>query len=148
MKVILKQNVNGLGKKGEIVEAADGYARNFLFAKGLAKEANQGNLNNLQQKKKAKKNRKQRKLEEAKKKAEKIEDKVLELSVKAGDNGRLFGSVTSNDVADKVQEKTGVKIDKRKVQLSDNIKSLGTTKVDIKLHKDVTATVKVKVVEA
>ncbi|GAB6099636.1 50S ribosomal protein L9 [Halanaerocella petrolearia] len=148
MKVILKDNVQGLGNKGEVVEASDGYARNFLFPRDLAKEATQGNLNNLKQKKNAKKKRKQRELEEAEEKAEEIEGMIIEVAVKAGDNGRLFGSVTSNDVADKIKEETGIEVDKRKVQLSGNIKSLGSTKVDVKLHKDVTATVKVKVVEA
>ena len=148
MKVILKENVKGLGSKNEVVEASDGYARNYLFPRGLAKEANQSNLHDLKQKKKAKKRKKKRELEEAKEKANKISDRVFSIPVKAGDNGRLFGSVTTNDIADKVEDDTGIKIDKRKIELSSNISSLGTKKVDIKLHKDVTATVKVKVTRA
>ena len=148
MKVILEEDVNGLGQQGEVVEAADGYARNFLFPKGLAKEATEGNLKNLRQKRKAQEQREERQIEEAEEKAAEIEDLLLEIAVKAGENGKLFGSVTSTDIAEKIKEKTGIKVDKRKVQLTDNIKTLGTTKVEVKLHTEVLATVKVKVVEA
>ncbi|GAB6137171.1 50S ribosomal protein L9 [Halanaerobaculum tunisiense] len=148
MKVILEEDVNGLGQQGEVVEAADGYARNFLFPKGLAKKATEGNLKNLRQKRKAQEQREERQIEEAEEKAAEIEDLLLEIAVKAGDNGKLFGSVTSTDIAEKIKEETGIKVDKRKVQLTDNIKTLGTTKVEVKLHTEVLATVKVKVVEA
>ncbi|WP_027339654.1 50S ribosomal protein L9 [Halonatronum saccharophilum] len=148
MKVILQKNVKGLGKKGEVVEASDGHARNFLIPRGLAKKANEGNVNTLKEKKKAKKRKRRRELEEAKAKAKELEGEIFEIKVKAGDNGRLFGSVTSKDIANKIKEVTGEKIDKRKIDLSSHIRSLGTKKVSIKLHKDVTVEIRVKVVQA
>jgi len=148
MKVILQKDVKGLGKKGEVVNASDGHARNYLIPRGLAKKASEGNIHNLKQKKKAKKRRRERELEEAKEKAESLEGEMFTFKVKAGENGRLFGSVTTNDIADKIEQETGQKIDKRKIDLNDNIRTLGTKKVSIKLHKNVTANVKVKVTEA
>ncbi|MCK8826860.1 50S ribosomal protein L9 [Natroniella acetigena] len=148
MKVILKKDVKGLGSKGEVVKAADGHARNYLIPRGLAKEATNANMKKLKQKKKVKARKKEKELEEAQAKADKIADQVFTISVKAGENGRLFGSVTTNDIAEQVAEFLGEKIDKRKVDLAENIRSLGIRKVDIKLHKDVTATIKVKVIEA
>ncbi|KXS40954.1 MULTISPECIES: 50S ribosomal protein L9 [unclassified Candidatus Frackibacter] len=148
MKVILKEDVNNIGNKGEVVEVADGHARNYLLPKGLAVEANDAQLSKLKAKKKAKKRQKKKELEEAKEKANKIEDLILEIPVKAGEMGKLFGSVTTNDIADAIYDEIGIKIDKRKVELDDNIKTLGTKKVEINLHKDVSATVKVKVTEA
>ncbi|PRX31828.1 LSU ribosomal protein L9P [Orenia metallireducens] len=148
MKVILQKDVKGLGKKGEVVNASDGHARNYLLPRGLAKEANEGNIHNLKQKKKAKKRKKERELEEAQEQAKSLEGKIFTFKVKAGENGRLFGSVTTSDIADKIEQKTGQKIDKRKIDLNDNIRTLGTKKVSIKLHKNVTADVKVKVTEA
>ncbi len=147
MKVILQKNVKGLGKKGEVVDASAGHARNYLIPRGLAKEADEANLKNLKQKRKAKRRRRERELKEAKEKKESLEGEIFTISVKAGENGRLFGSVTSNDIADKIKEDTGEKIDKRNIKLSDNIRNLGTKRVDIKLHKKVTATVRIKVVE-
>lgn len=148
MKVILEKDVSGLGKKGEVVDASDGHARNYLIPRGLAKKANNANIHNLKQKKKAKKRKKKKELKEAQKRAKKLEGEIFEISVKAGDNGRLFGSVTANDIADKIKEDIGEKIDKRKIDLDDYIRSLGTKKVEVKLHKDVTATIKVKVTKA
>ncbi|SJZ80859.1 50S ribosomal protein L9 [Selenihalanaerobacter shriftii] len=148
MKVILKEDVKSLGEKGEIVKAADGHARNYLLPRGLAVEASGTELAKLKEKEKAKKRQKEQELEEAKGKAAELEDVILEISVKAGETGKLFGSVTTNDIADTIQEQVGIKIDKRKVELEDYIKSLGTKKVSINLHKDVSATVKVKVTEA
>ncbi|MBM7624329.1 50S ribosomal protein L9 [Sporohalobacter salinus] len=148
MKVILKEDVKNIGQKNEVVEVADGHARNYLLPKGLAVKATDSQLSKLKQKKQARKRKKQQELNEAQKKADKLEDKVFEVSVKAGETGKLFGSVTTNDIADVIEDETGVKIDKRKVELDDNIKTLGTKKVTINLHKDVTAMVKIKVVEA
>ncbi|MBM7557608.1 50S ribosomal protein L9 [Halanaerobacter jeridensis] len=148
MKVILQEDVSNLGNKGDVVEAADGHARNYLLPRGLAKEATKQNLNNLEQKKKSKQKQKEEERKEAQKKAEELEGLVLEIAVKAGDNNRLFGSVTSMDIADEIEAETGEKIDKRNIDLDENIKNLGVKPVDIKLHKDVTATVKVKVIEA
>ncbi|MGM0471836.1 MAG: 50S ribosomal protein L9 [Bacillota bacterium] len=148
MKVILKEDVSDLGQKNEVVDVADGHARNYLFPRGLAVEATDSELAKLEEKKQAKKRQRQEELKEAKKKAEELEGEIFEIAVKAGEAGKLFGSVTTNDIADKIEEETGVKIDKRKVELDDNIKSLGTKKVDINLHNEVTATINVKVVAA
>ncbi|OCL28468.1 50S ribosomal protein L9 [Orenia metallireducens] len=148
MKVILQKDVKGLGKKGEVVNASDGHARNYLIPRGLAKEANEGNIHNLKQKKSARRRRKERELDEAKEQAKSLEGKIFTFKVKAGENGRLFGSVTTSDIADKIEQETGEKIDKRKIDLDDNIRTLGTKRVTIKLHKNVTVDVKVKVTEA
>ncbi|MGM0501457.1 MAG: 50S ribosomal protein L9 [Bacillota bacterium] len=148
MKVILQDDVKNLGNEGEVVEVADGHARNYLLPRGLAKEATTQNLNNLKQKKKSKQKQKEEERKAAQEKADELEGLILEIPVKAGDNNRLFGSVTSMDIAEKIEEETGEKIDKRDIDLTDHIKNLGVKAVDIKLHKDVTATVKVKVVEA
>ncbi len=148
MKVILEKDVNGLGNKGDIVDTSDGHARNYLIPKGLARKATDSNLHDLKQKKKAEARKAEKELEEAKQKANQISDKTYEVSVKAGDQGRLFGSVTSENIADKIEAETGVKIDKRNIELDGNIKTLGITKVDIKLHSKVIATVKIRVTEA
>ncbi|ADL13808.1 50S ribosomal protein L9 [Acetohalobium arabaticum] len=148
MKVILKEDVDDLGEKDEVVEVADGHARNYLLPKGLAVEATDSQLAKLEQKKQAKERKRQQELNEAKEKANKLEGEIFEIAVKAGETGKLFGSVTTNDIAEVIEDKTGVKIDKRKVELDDNIKTLGIKKVAINLHTEVTATVKVKVVEA
>ena len=148
MKVILEEDVDSLGNKGEVVEVASGHARNYLLPRGLAKEATKENLNSLKQKKKSKQKQKEKERNKAQEKADELEGLLLEIPVKAGDNNRLFGSVTSMDIAEKVEEETGEKIDKRNIDLDENIKNLGVKAVDIKLHKDVTTTVKVKVIEA
>jgi large subunit ribosomal protein L9 len=148
MKVILEEDVSDLGKEGEVVEVASGHARNYLLPRGLAKEATKEHLNNLKQRKKSKQKQKKKEEEKAQKKADELDGLVLEIAVKAGDNNRLFGSVTSMDIADKIEAEAGEKIDKRNIELDENIKSLGVKAVDIKLHKNVTTTVKVKVIEA
>lgn len=147
MKVILKSDVKKLGSKGDIVKVSDGYARNFLMPKGLAEEATQSNLNELQHKEKIQERKYQENRAGAEELAGKLEEKDFVISVKAGENGRLFGSVTTKDIA-KAVKKEGFKIDKRKIDLSDHIKSLGVHKVNVKIFKDVEATLKVKVVEA
>lgn len=147
MKVILVEDVKKIGNAGEVVDVAAGHARNYLIPRGLAKEATQSNLSHLKHKKKVKKRQKKKRYGEAEEQKEKMEDQIIEIGVKAGDNGKLFGSVTNSDIA-KALKKKGFKVDKRKIKLSDNIKQLGTHNVEIKLYKDVTATVKVKVVDA
>lgn len=147
MKVILKSDVKKLGSKGDIVKVSDGYARNFLMPKGLAEEATQSNLNELKHKEKIRERKYKENLTEAEELASKLEEKDFVIAVKAGENGRLFGSVTTKDIA-KAVKKEGFKIDKRKIDLSDHIKSLGVHKVKVKIFKDVEATLKVKVVEA
>lgn len=148
MKIILTQDVKKVGKKGDLLEVKDGYARNALFPKGLAVEANAVNLNNRKLEQKAEDKRKQNELDEANRIAQAINDKEIKLAVKTGEGGKVFGSVTSKEIAEEIQKQFGVKIDKKKIQLKEAIKGLGGQKVAIKLHPNVTATVSVLVVGA
>ncbi len=145
MKVILNADVKGKGKKGDYVEVSDGYARNFLLPKGLAMEATASNLNDLKGKKDAEAYRKQQDLESAKETAEKLKAITVELSAKAGDNGKLFGSITSKDVAEKLKFQHHIVVDKKKMVLPDGIKTTGVHNIDIKLHPSVKGTLKVNV---
>ncbi len=147
MKVILLKDVKSLGKAGQVVDVADGHGRNYLIPRGLAKEATQGSLNDLKHKKEVEKKKANQELQAAEDLKVKFEKKPLEIKVKAGEAGRLFGSVTSADIADALK-KNGYKVDKRKIELKENIKELGVHQVSIKLHRDVTATLKVRVIEA
>jgi len=147
MKVIFLQDVKGKGKKGEIKNVADGYAHNFLLKKGLAIEATQANLKQLEAQKKKAQKEAQEELEQAKQLKEKLEKITIELKAKAGEGGRLFGSVTSKQIAEELKKAHKIKIDKRKIELPDAIRSLGYTNVPVKLHSDVTATLKVHVSE-
>ncbi|MBS4534416.1 50S ribosomal protein L9 [Clostridium sp. D2Q-14] len=147
MKVILLENVKGLGKKGDLVNAKDGHARNYLLPRGLAKEATEGSVKQLKEQKKAKKIRKDEEIKEAKKLAEKISNLTVEIKSRSGEGGRLFGSVTTKDIATALQKQHKIKIDKRKIYMNDNIKSLGITIVKVKVYTDITAELKVHVVE-
>lgn len=147
MKVILLEEVKGLGKKGDLVNASDGYARNFLFPRKLAVEATEGNKKKVEFEKKAIKAKEQDILNEAKTLAEKIENLVIEVKTKAGEGGRLFGSVTSKEITEKVEEISGIKLDKRKIDLPDPIKALGIREVEVKLHPKVIAKLKIHVIE-
>lgn len=144
MKVIFLQDVKGQGKKGEIKEVSDAYARNVLFKKGLAEEATATNLNKHKAIGKANEKRAQEELEEAKKLAAVLQETVVQLKTKAGEGGRVFGSVTSKQIADAL-DALQLKIDKRKIQLEEPIKTLGTTVVQVKLHPEVTAELRVHV---
>ena len=144
MKVILKQDIKNVGKKNEIINAADGYARNFLFPKGLAVPADNSNMNELKLKQKAEANQKAKDLENSKKLAEELKDKTLEISVKAGNNGKLFGGVTSKEISEELKKQLNVDIDKKKIQ-TDVIKQEGIYKVNLKLLEGVVATVNVHV---
>ncbi|ADG83803.1 50S ribosomal protein L9 [Thermincola ferriacetica] len=146
MKVILMEDVKKLGKKGDIVNVAEGYARNFLFPRNLAVEATQGNLKNLEQKKQAEMAKKAQLLQEAKNLAEKIEGLEIKVATKVGDGGKLFGSVTSKDVAEKLYEQHKIQVDKKKIEI-DTIKTLGTYQASVKIHPEVQARFTVKVVE-
>lgn len=146
MKVILNQDIKGKGKKGQLVEVSDGYARNFLLPKGLAKEATNTNLNIMNTKNDAEAYHQQVALDEAKAQKEKMEQVEVMLSAKAGENGKLFGSITSKDVSEALTAQHHIKIDKKKFVMND-IKSLGTTTVDVKVHQGVTAKLKVTVKE-
>lgn len=147
MKVILQADVKGKGKKGQEVNVSDGYARNFLFPKGLAIEANAKNMNDLKGKQEALAFRKAEELKAAKEMKETLKEIKVELKVKGGAGGRVFGSVTAKEIAMALKEKHGMDIDKRKIQLEEAIKSFGTYQVKIKLHPEVTGEVKVVVTE-
>ena len=148
MKVILLQDVKSLGKKGEIVNINDGYARNYVLPKKLGLEANGKNLNDLKLHRQNEEKIALENLEAAKELAKKIEAGKVELKIKTGEGGRTFGSVSSKEIAIAVKEQMGYDIDKKKIQMKDSIKSLGMHPVSIKLHKDVTAELKVHVGEA
>lgn len=147
MKVILLQDVKSVGKKGELVNASEGYAKNFLFPKKLAVEATKSNLNDFELKQKSEEKRKQEELESAQKIAENLKDQVVTIKVKTGGNGKLFGSVTNKEVADAIVEQTKQDIDKKKVSIGDPIKMVGERTATIKLHPKVTAEVIIKIVE-
>ncbi|NLJ83883.1 MAG: 50S ribosomal protein L9 [Halanaerobiaceae bacterium] len=147
MKVILKADVKNLGSKGDIVNVSDGYARNYLFPRGLAEEANKGNVQQLKERQKAVQRRMEEEKAAAKEMASRMEKEKFVIAVKAGEQGRLFGSVTTKDIADAVA-KAGYEIDRRKIQLEENIKALGVHRVKVRLYEDVTADIKIQVVEA
>lgn len=147
MKVILKEDVKSLGKKGDLVNASDGYARNFLFPKGLAIEANSTAMNDFNNKESAKKFHKAEEIKAAQADADKLNGKTFKLKAKAGANGKLFGSVTSKDVAKEIKNELGVDIDKRKIVMED-IKAFGTVQAEIKVYQGISAKVFVQVSEA
>ena len=147
MKVILLQDIKTLGKKGQVVEASDAYARNVLFAKKQAVEATGKNLNDLKLQNKHADKVAEENLEKAKELAEFLKDKIVEVKMKAGEGGRTFGSISTKEIATAAKEQLGVEIDKKKVQLKDSIKALGTYGVSVKLHPKVIAELRVKVIE-
>ena len=146
MKVVLKQDVKGLGKKGELVNASDGYARNFLFPKNLAVEANAQNMTELKNREQAEKYRIETETAQAKKHAAEISGKTIVINAKAGANGKLFGSVTAKEIAEKIEKDFGIKTDKRKITV-DDIKQFGTFEFEIKLYTGVSAKLCVRVGE-
>ena len=148
MKMILLQDVKSVGKKGDLINASEGYAKNFLLPRKLAVEATKSNLNDYELKQKAEAKRKQEELEKAQATAKELEDKVVTIKVKTGGNGKLFGSVTNKEVAEEIVKQTKLDIDKKKVSIGDPIKMLGERTAVIMLHPKVTAEVKVKIVEA
>ena len=147
MKVILNQDVKGLGKNGELVNTADGYARNFLFPRMLASEANSQAMTELQNRENSKKHKIAVETQEAKDAAAKIEGKIIKVTAKAGQGGRLFGSVTSKEIAAEMKNQFGIDIDRRKITVND-IKAFGTYPATVKLYQGVTAEFKVAVSEA
>ena len=146
MKVILLQDIKGVGKKDQIINANDGYARNYLFPKKLAVEANAGNLGNLKAKQESNQYRKDVEKEEATKLANKLKDITLVLKVKAGENGKIFGGVTSKEISENLKAQYKIEIDKKKIILSETIKVLGTTVVDIKLYEGIIGKLKVQMI--
>lgn len=147
MKVILLKDVKGLGKEGELVNAKDGYARNFLIPKGDAIEATPANLKRWKEEKAKKEERKKNEYNEAIKLKEKIDSITVVIQGKAGEGGRLFGSITSKDIADALKSQHKIDIDRRKIELKDNIKTLGNTQVDVRVYAEVLAKLNVNVKE-
>lgn len=146
MKVILKADIKGVGKKDEIINASDGYVRNFLFPKNLAVEANASNISELKAKQNANQFRKDTEREEAERVKAQLQKIRLDIEVRAGDNGKIFGGVSSKDIAEILNNKHGIKVDKKKVDLKEAIKTLGITTVNIKLFEGVIGEVKVNVI--
>ncbi|MBO5896271.1 MAG: 50S ribosomal protein L9 [Clostridia bacterium] len=146
MEVLLKSDVKGLGKKGEKVSVSEGYARNFLFPRGLAAEMNAQLMSELKNKESSEKFKADEELKAAKSFAEKITGKTVVLKAKGGANGKLFGSITAKEIAARIASEFGIKVDKRKVTV-DDIKSFGTYNTQVRLHPQVTADFKVQVVE-
>lgn len=147
MKVILLEDVKSLGKKGEVVNVNDGYARNLLFKKNLGIEATKQNLNDLKLQKQNNDKLEAERLEEAKKLAKELEQKEVVLAIKTGSDGRVFGSVSTKEIAEATKEQLGYELDKKKMHLKDAIKSIGTFHVPVKLHPKVTVELKVVVKE-
>lgn len=146
MKVILKADIKGVGKKDQIINASDGYATNYLFPKNLAVPADKGNMNNLNSKKTSEEHRKELEREEARKNAKKIETITLKMPVKAGENGKVFGSVTTKEIAEALEKQHQIKVDKKKMLLDEPIKTLGTFQLEIKLYETITAKLKVNII--
>ncbi len=147
MKVILLKDIKGTGKKGDILNASDGHARNYLLPRGLAKEATDGNVKELEHQNASKEKRAAEELAEAKKLASEIEKIVVQFKTKAGEGGRLFGSITNKDIAEELKSKHQLDIDKKKIALEQPIRTLGTTIVTIKVYPKVSAQMKVQVTE-
>lgn len=147
MKVVLLEDVKSLGKKGDIVEVSEGYARNFIIPKKKGVEANQENLNTLKLQKANEEKIAKEKLEAAKELAAKLNEASVSLTIKGGKDGRTFGSVSSKEIEEAIKSQLGLEIDKKKLVIAEPIKTFGNHEVKVKLHKDVTTALKVKVGE-
>lgn len=145
MKVILLKDVKSLGKKGDLVDSKTGYARNYLFPRELAIEATKDNLKKWEEEQKSIKDKSKEEEAEALKLKEDIEKITIELKAKGGEGGRLFGSITSKDIGDALEKQAKITIDRRKIELKDNIKSAGITLVDVRVYPELTAQLKVNV---
>ena len=146
MKVILLDNIKGVGKKDEVINAADGYARNYLLPKKLAVEANAENMSKLNNKKEAASYKKDVEKKSAEELAKKIKGIMLKIRVKAGENGKIFGGVTSKEISENLKTQYNFNIDKKKIELKETIKTLGSFNVPIKLFEGVVAQLKVEVI--
>ncbi len=147
MLVILNKDVKGTGKAGEIVKVSDGYARNMLLPKGLATEATDGNIKMLEKQKAAEAQKKAEDKAAAQEIAEKLEEVKVVIKTKSGEGGRLFGSITSKDIADAVKNQTGLAIDKKKIQLGSPIKNIGKFDIKVKLYPEVVGVLTVEVTD-
>lgn len=146
MKVILQQEVKKLGKKGDVIEVSEGYARNFLLPKQYAVEANASNLNAVKQQKSAQARKQQQAADEAKLMAAQLAKIEVTIPVKIGEGGKLFGSVTGKDVAEWLKAKHGIDIDRRKIEFKDGVKGLGEYEAVVRVHLEITSKIKVHVV--
>lgn len=147
MKIILLQDEKKLGKKGDIVEFSEGYARNYILPKKIGAEASAKNMNDLKLKKANDAKVAQEQLDAAKALAADLEDRIVTIRIKAGEGGKVFGSVSAKEIAAAVKEQCGIEIDKKKLQLADNLRNFGSYEVGIKLHPQVTGKLTVKVTE-
>ncbi|AIQ38593.1 MULTISPECIES: 50S ribosomal protein L9 [unclassified Paenibacillus] len=147
MKVIFIKDVKGQGKKGQVKEVSEGYASNFLLPRGLVRPATEGNVKTLENQAAAEQRRKDNEKEEAQQLGKKIDELTLTMKAKAGEGGRLFGAITSKQIAETLASTQGISIDKRKIELGEPIRHLGVFQVSIKLHTEVKATLKVQVTE-
>lgn len=145
MKVILLADIKGVGKKDQILEASDGYARNYLLPRKLAVEASNENMSKLKGKQDSNQYKKSVEKEEAQKIAKKLNDILLKICVKAGENGKIFGSITSKEIADSLKEQYKIEVDKKKIDLKEPIKTLGSITVSIKLYEGVVGTLKIAI---
>lgn len=145
MKVILLQDVKSLGKKDAIVEVSDGYGQNYLIPRKLAVQATAGNINEVKQRKESLDNKAKKELENAKAIAAVIENKTVNVSAKVGENGKLFGAVSNKDIQDAIKKQYNLDIDKKKIVLSDPIKTVGTHEVEVKLYTGVSVKISVKI---
>lgn len=148
MKVVLLTDVKGVGKKGELINASDGYARNFLLPRKLAKEANAQAMNELKNAEASKAYKIKSETEEAQRASDALSGKIVRITGKAGQGGRLFGSVTAKEIAQEIKKQFGFEIDKRKISLDGDIKAFGTYQFEIKLYAGITAKLSVSVTEA
>ena len=146
MKVILLDNIKGVGKKDQVINASDGYARNYLFPKKLAVEANNENMLKLKAKQNSNEYKKSVEKEEATKLANKLKEITLTLKVKAGENGKIFGGVTSKEIAENLKAQYNIEVDKKKINLSETIKNLGIVTVDVKLYEGIIGKLKVQII--
>ncbi len=146
MKVILLNDIKGVGKKDQVIEASDGYARNYLLLKKLAVEANADNLNKLKSKQDSNKYKRDMEKKEAEEIANKFKGIMLKIKVKAGENGRIFGGVTNKEIAEGLKKDYNIIIDKKKIMLNETIKTLGTVVVDVKLFEGVIGKLKVDII--
>ncbi|HLN61876.1 MAG TPA: 50S ribosomal protein L9 [Symbiobacteriaceae bacterium] len=148
MKVILKADVKGTGKKGQTIEVSDGFARNFLFPRGLAVEASTGALKSLEEEAKAKQARQERIVNELKALRDKLEGQTVRVPARTGEGGRLFGSITNKDVADAITKFLGKEFDRKLIELTTPIKTLGAYTVTLKFGQNITGTINVEIVPA
>jgi len=146
MKIILLQDIKNVGKKDQIINASDGYAKNFLFPRNLAEEATDKNLAKLKAKQKVEQDKKDKEKEEAKEIAKKLETITVKIKSKAGENGKLFGAITSKDISDELNKQYNISIDKKKIVLNEGIKTLGSITVDVKLYEGVTGKLTIHVI--